>query len=805
MKVTIFKDIKSTSTGFVKDVFYVFGRIKEGKSSKTVGRIRSLDASNDEERSVLKASLPSICFSGTFRHRSKQGLIKHSGLICLDFDKFPDAESMAAWKDTFEGDQYTFALFVSPSGNGFKLIVKIPASEADHKAHYEALGNYYNCPFFDWKTPDISRACFESYDPNMYVNPSSEIFTAKVEKEYEELGTIEPKVPLKSESQIINNLVKWWNKKYGMTKGSRNSNAYILAAAFNDFGISKMDALSYMKDFCEDGFNESEIETLVKSAYRKTQQHGTKFFEDIQTVNRIEKQIRAGVSIKDLKKQNAELSEAELDTAVQHIKENIAIDDFWTYDEENKIRISHYNFKYWLQQKNIFKFFPKGNESFIFVRINENKVQIIKPEKIKDIVLKDILQRPDVGKQPFDMMASGTRYFKDDYLSFLETIDVDFKEDDLETCYLYYKESAVKITKDAIEEINYIDLDGYIWENQCIDRVFKKVDHKNSMFRRFVWLIASQDEKRYNSLKSVIGYLLHSHKTSANNRCIIFNDEVISENPNGGSGKGLLCQGISHIKKTCSLDGKQFDFTKSFPYQTVSVDTQVLVFDDVKKNFNIENLFSLITEGITIERKNKDAIKVDVKNSPKVVISTNYTIGGVGGSFERRKFEVELSSYFGAHHTPLQEFDCLLFDEWNEHEWQMFDSFMIDCVQYFLANGLVKSDFLNLETRKYIKETSFEFFEWASEENLPFSERISKKDKYDDFVSEYPDTKKWLTQKRFAAWLESYATFNRYKYTTGKSGPLRYIQYSRPTSTAHAEEIEVLEISPNGKYEAIPF
>lgn len=782
MKVTIFKDIKNTSAGFVKDVFVVLGRIQSGKSAATVGRIRSLDASNHSERSVLKASLPSICFSGTFRHRSKQGLIKHSGLICLDFDNFPNEEEMSAWRDTFIGDLYTFCLFVSPSGNGFKLIVKIPANESDHKAHYESLGKYYNCQYFDWKTSDVSRACFESYDPYIYINPNSEIYVDKVEKEYENIGTTSPKVPMKSENQIISNLSKWWTRKYGSTKHSRNTNCFILAAAFNDFGVSKSDAYNHIKEYSEADFNDSEIETLVNSAYRKLEKHGTRFFEDYQTTQRLEKQIRAGTSVKELKKNNSLLTEDEIETAIQHIKESIAIEDFWTYDDENKIKISHYNFKYWLQQKDIFKFFPKGNESFIFVKKEENKIKIIKPEKIKDLVLDDILKRPDVGKQPFDLMASGTRFFKDDYLSFLETIDLDFKDDDIDTCYLYYKESAVKITATSIEEINYVDLDGYIWENQCIDRIYSKTDFSKSMFKQFVWLISSKTEQRYNSLRSVIGYLLHSHKTSANNRCIIFNDEVISENPNGGSGKGLLCQAIGKIKKTSSLDGKQFDFGKSFPFQTVSVDTQVLVFDDVKKNFNIEYLFSLITEGITIERKNKDAIKIDVKDSPKVIISTNYTIGGVGGSFERRKFEVELSSYFGAHHTPLDEFKCLLFDEWDTMEWAMFDSFMIDCVQFFLANGLVKSDFMNLETRKFIKETSFEFFEWANEDTLPFAERISKKEKYDEFTGEYPDTKKWLTQKRFAAWLESYATFYRLPFVSGKSGSMRYIIFQKTLS-----------------------
>ena len=53
----------------------------------------------------------------------------------------------------------------------------------------------------------------------------------------------------------------------------------------------------------------------------------------------------------------------------------------------------------------------------------------------------------------------------------------------------------------------------------------------------------------------------------------------------------------------CSTS-KAFDFSKSFAYQLVSADTQILCFDDVKKYFDFERLFSVVTEGLTLEKKN---------------------------------------------------------------------------------------------------------------------------------------------------------------------------------------------------------
>jgi hypothetical protein len=118
------------------------------------------------------------------------------------------------------------------------------------------------------------------------------------------------------------------------------------------------------------------------------------------------------------------------------------------------------------------------------------------------------------------------------------------------------------------------------------------------------------------------------------------------------------------------------------------------------KNFDFESLFSIITEGLTIEYKGRDAIKLPVKDSPKVLISTNYTIKADGGSFKRRIFEVELSSYFGTHHTPLAEFGSMLFEDWDEQEWARFDHYMINCLNYYLKNGLVESEAKNLRAKK---------------------------------------------------------------------------------------------------------
>lgn len=769
--ITIFKSVKSVSTGFHKNILYALERIKDGRSKKVVEELRS---TSDAE---IKKQLPGACFAGTFKHRSKHGLIQASGFMILDLDKFIDEDAFQDWRKKIESDQYTFACWRSPSGNGLKILVKIPVDPDNYKSYFDSIKDHYNCNYWDGSGSDISRFCFESYDPDLFHNPESHTWVEKATPDIEDIGTSSPSLPIKSENRIISNLIVWWEKKYGFIKSNRNNNLFKLAASFNDFGISQRECENVMDKYSQKDFTSAEISSLVRSAYKNLANHGTKYFEDKETHEKIEKLIRNGKKVKDISTSFPDFTTEEIEKSIESIKDNLAISDFWFYDENGKVKLSPHKYKFWLQQQNFFKYYPTKTSTYIFIEKDQNLLEETTEKQIKDHVLNYLLNRSDLDYLPYDFMARNSKYFSAEFLSFLETAEVELKEDTATEAFLYYKNCVVRVTPNKIEQIDYVDIDGFIWKRQIIDRDYTQSDHHDSIFRKFIWLISGRNVDKYNSFKSVIGYLLHSYKTSANNKAIIFNDETISENPNGGSGKGLFWNALGQMKKVSSIDGKTFEFTKSFPYQTVSTDTQLLVFDDVKKNFAFESLFSLITEGITLEYKGQDAIKLPVQRSPKILITTNYTVGGVGGSFERRKFEVEMSSYFNYRHTPLDEFGHLLFDEWSSDEWKKFDNYMIQCCQYYLEKGLVKHEFQNLDTRKFIKETSFEFYEWSSDENLPLSIQIDKKEYFEKFISEYPDFRKWLTQKRFSMWLENFGKFYQHKIISGKTNGSRWIRF----------------------------
>ena len=142
MNVTIFKTIKDTDTPFFRPVHKILDRIKNGASKETVRKVR--EEKRKAERNEIKKQLPAICFSGSFNKRADNSIVEHSGLICLDFDGYAKQKELLQDKESFTKNKYVFSVFISPSGNGLKVLVKIPADPDNHVNYFNSLEKYFN-------------------------------------------------------------------------------------------------------------------------------------------------------------------------------------------------------------------------------------------------------------------------------------------------------------------------------------------------------------------------------------------------------------------------------------------------------------------------------------------------------------------------------------------------------------------------------------------------------------------------------------------------------------------------------------
>lgn len=763
VQVTVFKNLfNSTDVPYIVPLWKVLERIRKGTSKELINKIREGDKS-------LKTKLPAILFHGEFAQRNKDGLVKHSGLMVCDYDNFNNEEELNKTWEEVVSNKHTLFCTISPSGNGIKSLIRIPECDSrDHTRYFKTFFDEYQNEFFDKSGSDVSRVCFETYDPNCYINYNAEIYTPQLIEIGYDVSEKAPLMPINNEDKIIDLIMSFdWKKDF--VEGERNNFVFDLSGMFCEYGVSETTAIGYISNNVAIGdFSQREIETTIKSAYKR-RSFAVKYFEDYDT----QKAIKADLS----KGKQAVMDKYNIKEDVyDEIKEEIEHEEFWDFEENSKgdlkVHVDPFKYKLFLERNGFKKYFASDAQKPTWVFIRSNRVTETSVEKIKDFVLEWLVTNKHF--KVWSYCANYANLFSEQFLLMLETVELMMLKDTKYISYIAFKNGILEVTKDSINLIDYIDVDGYIWESQIIQREYIATDVFDNQYQKFISNISSGEPL---PIECVIGYLLSTYKNKMNNKAVILNDEVISDNPEGGTGKGLFVQGVKQIRKVSILDGKTFDDKKSFPYQTVSPETNVLVFDDVKKNFDFESKFSLVTEGMTLERKNKDAIKLKVEESPKMLLSTNYAIKGEGNSHDRRRHEIEVAQYYGKHLTPYDEFGRQLFDDWNDDEFKAFDNYMVYCLQAYLKNGLVKQNAKNLKMRKFIAESAMEFYEWISDkENFVIGSRNNKVLHFENFTNDYPDYKKWLTRKKFNVWVQKYASFLDLKFTQGNTNGARWFQ-----------------------------
>ena len=777
IKVSVFKNLfKSTDVPFDLTLEQIVTRIKTGSSKDKIDLIRN---GNKE----IKKKLPSIIFAGEFSERNRKGLKKHAGFMVLDFDKFPDKKTLQEQLETLKQNKHFVLLFISPSGNGIKGVVRVPDTldVVTHPQCFKAFQKEFKYEYFDISNSNVDRVCFESYDPNIYVNYQAICYETKLIDEGFTYSSKVPVLKIESDDGIISRIMKFqWKKNF--IEGQKNNYVFDLAGAFCEYGVAQSTAEAFIiKNIVQGNCKDEKSKlTAIRSAY-KTRTPNSKYFEDYSKIERIKSDLKHG---KEYILKNHKIDEKTYET----LKEEKEAPQFWYLNNKGDVKIDVLKYKLFLEIKGFKKYYPKGVKKPTWVFIKGNVVTETSVELIKDYVLNYLLDDNEIDA--WKLCVNYANLFSDNFLLMLESVELNMLKDERKKSFIAYDNGILEISKDEVKMVGLLDVDRFIWRSQIINRSFEiRSDFKND----YQTFISNISNKKPKALECVIGYLLSTYKNQMNNKAIILNDEVISDNPEGGTGKGLFVQGLKKIRKTSILDGKSFDDKKGFPYQTVSLDSQILVFDDVKKNFNFESKFSLVTEGLTLERKNKDAIKLSVEDSPKLVILTNYVIQGDGNSHDRRRHEVEVEQYYGSKLTPYDDFEKELFIEWDDEEFQKFDNYMVHCLQQYLTYGLITPSAKNLKQRKLIAQTSKDFLDWISDDNIQFHDRINKADFFQKFTHENQDyNNKIFKRNTFNRWIQKYCIYKGYEFDQGSSNGIKWFTVVDP-KTSH-QEVELEEI-----------
>jgi hypothetical protein len=755
-KVSIFAGVLGNVKAFDLTIEEIAERLKFSYKND-IERLRQLPKN---EYDIEKKKLHAILFGGLAVNRTDNDINEPSGLMVTDYDHLPLDQYQRIW-DKLKNDKHTVLMFRSPSGDGIKAVVSIPkSSKDDYRKRFKAYEEYIKEPeYFDEKNSNISRLCFVSYDPDLYVNYDAEPFKDINELEPFKRSERAPILPITDEEKLADIAYKWLQKKFPYSKGQRNVSIYNFAGACCRLGISQgLCEYFTFNHIINDDFDHSEAKAAIKSGY-KTNVVNNDYHEDYQKIRNIQYAIQSKVSNEDIKaRYNI------TDDVLAEILGNTTNDIFWAIDNKQKISIDSLKFKNFLEDSGFYKYFPEGALIPTFVKVKSNILSFSSAALIKEYVL-DYLER----KEPavFNYCTKNSSLFTDQFLTLLKSIDVKILQDSKTEAYIPFLNGVLHVTKDKTQLINYIDINGFIWERQIIQRNWKEVDDIDNDFSSLAMRVSNNNADRMDALCSALGYLIHGYKDKTHQKAIIFNDQEIDENPNGGSGKSIMINALKAFKNVVVIDGKKYDNKGDFVYQRVSIDSQILAFDDVRRNFNFEDLFPLITEGVTVNRKNKDEIFIPFERSPKILITTNYVIKGHGHSHERRRHEIEFYQYFNANHTPVKEYGRLLFDDWSAEDWAKFDNFMIFNLQHYLTRGLLSAPLENAERKRYIQETCIEFVDFIEDYDFVYNSPYYIKELFNIFIGINKEYNK-LTNKRWAMWINIFLKYDKRDFITSK-------------------------------------
>lgn len=175
MNFSIYPNIWTTASHTIVSFEQLRELIASTEMKSKIDALRS--ASDEKQRQFIKSSLPNITVNGVFPHRFDDGITIYNQVTALDFDHIPTSK-MTQVREMLIRNPLTHYLFISPSGNGYKVLVKHDnvRPEFHWNLYAQILQVFGNIPYTDKGVHDLSRATFLSYDGEGYFNPLSEYF-----------------------------------------------------------------------------------------------------------------------------------------------------------------------------------------------------------------------------------------------------------------------------------------------------------------------------------------------------------------------------------------------------------------------------------------------------------------------------------------------------------------------------------------------------------------------------------------------------------------------------------------------------
>lgn len=706
--------------------------------------------------------LEAVTWSGTFSKRLADNLIQHSNLICIDIDKLSQ-EQHDSFKKLLKLDANVFFLFTSPSGLGLKIIFKIQIPthnenkeaittkeiQRHHRTCFRSIEAYISAKYgysVDGSGKDVSRLCFICHDTDYYYNAICNDFPISewlVEDEQPEPLTQTEGENLQA-TGTLQDIFLFTEKKTLYVPGNHNAFIYLFACNCNRRAIDIQECLDYTLSFAINK-DTKEVADTVNSAYKHNKNEYGKFA----------KRQQKGAATKVSQKSSHGEGEGNKATELENIGTAENYTKFWSERnvKRGKGEDAYTTTEYSLKRVEFVDFLfeqgfhlidtdNKGGYQLCYSK--DGTIDPVEPRQIKRHVFTWCKQ--NVVRAIEEMMREKQRsIFNAEELNSLHTKNIVFKTDTESECFFYFKNCWVTVTAQGVTTRPYSELKEFIWLGNKKEHVFEQkaenwMDENNELhlqnidceFARFVFLAAwnpnSEEEKNFTQLEiqqrflsfcSAIGYMMDGYKHPSDRKAIIALDHKVSEKgeKHGRTGKSIIPKACERLKVVSTINGKTFDPRYQFRYEVITADSQIINFNDMKGNFDIEEIFEVIADDYSVIRRQNGYLHFKYENSPKVWLSMNaIPKGGDTSSYAGRMNILEFSDYFTPDHTPFTEFGHGLFSSaWSAEEWQKFYNFMLWCVELYKLQGFIQYPKSNLNERRLKSEVDVEFIDFMDD------------------------------------------------------------------------------------------
>lgn len=524
-----------------------------------------------------------------------------------------------------------------------------------------------------------------------------------------------------------------------------------------------------------------------------------------------------------------------------------AYEKFWYEKVSEKTGETTYKFDYvgcdtFLQNRGFYRLRTsldaRTQKDFIFVHYKKPFVEEVTTYTIRDFVLE--FAKEFLSRGINNMLKPGAaQYLGPDRLSQIEYCKPQFLIEKSMNNYFYFKNCVWKITQGEIKLLDYSELDHVLWKEHVRDFDAKRTPallkaDKNGdgtfsvtitptgekcQFLQFLRRtsdftfrkkqagipITEQDEQNnivhLVSKLCAIGFLLHEYKDPSMAKAVVAMDGKISEvgQSNGRSGKSLIGQMLDKVTNVAYIDGKS-DERDPFYWDAVTLKTRIAFIDDVRVNFEFEKFFPCITGNFSINHKSGRKEQIPFSESPKLYIATNHDINGDSGSFTARQWKIAFSDWYNDGYSPVDEFGCRFFDDWEFEQWNLLYNLCAECIKLFLRFGCVEapSDMLIIRKYKQIMGPAFEI--WADEYFAGrLNMRLKRSDIFEDYMNKCSEERIYKKPNAFRKKLETYAEYKGYIYNPQLRDPNtrkwnRFDMYGQPIKADKSGGIEFMQL-----------